>query len=272
MSPTSAPAAAATGVERFFEALFTRDASGRSWLGALLAAAPGGAGRLGDLLDGAGPGPGSLIALSALKAVSSGRLACFEYLAVPPRELLAWFIDHPDELSWPHTEIHSAEAQRLRSALVLDHPPGSRPRAQERARELLGSRSPLSREWWRFEEVTKLDCVLITDRLVVTIEGKGDAGSLAPASAWYPRRGTLVRTIEAAKSLAHGRRWASLLLSEEPLAQGSHEQLERALRDGAAPHLDGSQRAELSASYLGNLTWRAAGDAVGVPEQLATRG
>ncbi len=270
MSLADAPAAP-TRVEQFFEALLARDASGRSWLGALLAGAPGGVRRFGDLLDADGAGPGSLLALSALRAVSSGRRGCFEYLAVPPRELLAWFIDHPDELSWPHEATQTAETQRLRRALVLDQPPGSRSRAQERAHELLASRSPLSKEWWRLQDVTKLDCVLITDRLVVTIEGKGAARSLAPASEWYPHRSMLVATIEAAKVLAQGRRWASLLLSEKPLQEGSQEQLERALRDGGAPHLDSSQRAELCASYLGNLTWRAAGDAVGVPDQRAAR-
>ncbi len=252
----------------FFEAVFARDASGRSWLPALLAGTPNGAGRLGDLLD----APGSLISLSALRSVSSGRRGCFEYLAVAPRELLAWFIDHPGELVWPAGASLSAETRRLRSALLLDYPSGSQARAQERAHELLASRSPLSAEWWRFEDVTKLDCVLITDRLVVTVEGKA-AGSLVPASDWYPRRSTLVQTIEAAKGLAHGRQWASLLLSEEPLQEGSHEQLERALLAGAVPHLEGAGREQLSASYLGNLTWRAACDAVGLaPDELPRTG
>jgi hypothetical protein len=252
-------------LEPFFERLIKRDASGRSWLPALLLAAPNGAGRLGEVLG----NQGSLIATSTLRT-ASGRLGCFEYAATAPRELLAWFIDHPDVLVWPERSELSREAIRLRRALVRDDPSGSRVRAQERARELLATRSHLSREWWRFEEATNPGCVLITDRLVVTVaEAAGGPlgsanGSLGLANDWYPPRDPLVRRIEAARGLADGRRWGSLLLSEEPLADGTPEHLERVLVT-STPHLDDAQRGELRAAYLGNLTWRAARAAVARP-------
>ncbi|MGO9750825.1 MAG: hypothetical protein ACLP8S_14245 [Solirubrobacteraceae bacterium] len=244
-------------LQPFFERLIARDASGRSWLPALLQATPNGHRRLGDLLG----DQGSLIATGTVRT-ANGRLGCFEYTAAAPRELLAWFIDHPEALVWPERSELSHETTRLRRALLRDDPPGSQVRAQERARELLATRSYLSREWWRFEDVLRPGCVLITDRLVVTVAEPGSE-SLGPANDWYPARAPLVRAIEAAKGLADGRRWASLLLSEEPLAEGEPEHLDRVLA-ASTPHLIDAQRDELRAAYLGNLTWRDAGAAVGL--------
>jgi hypothetical protein len=249
-----------TRVQPFFERLLRRDPSGRSWLPALLAATPHGRSRLGSLVE----QPGWLIIPLALPA-ASGRLTCFEYPAIPPRELLAWFIDHPQELVWPPDAELSAETVRLRRALLLDDPPGSQARAQDRARDLLVTRSLVGREWWRFEGVTWLDCVLITDRLVVTVEG-ARTGPLPPPTAWYPRRSRLVRNLEAAKALSEGRQWASVLLSDEPLEQGSREELQRVLPD-SAPHLSDLDHAELLSAYLGNLTWREATEAVGLSHE-----
>jgi hypothetical protein len=247
-----------TRVEPFFESLLRRDPSGRSWLPALLAATPHGRDRLGELLE----NPGWLIIPLAVPA-ASGRLALFEYPAIPPRELLAWFIDHPDELVWPPDAQLSTESVRLRRALLLDDPPGSQARAQDRARELLSTRSLLSREWWRFEDVSRLDCVLITDRLVVTVEGVGTE-PLSPPTDWYPTRSRLLRNLEAAKGLSEGKQWASLLISDESLEQGTRGELQRVLPEGA-PHLREADREELLSAYLGNLTWRDACDAVGLP-------
>ncbi len=116
-------------VQPFFGALFSRDASGRSWLANLLRATPNGARRLGPLAD----RPGYLLTSLAVHG-ASGRLACFEYPAAPPRDLLLWLVDHPGKLTWPADVEHSAETERLRHALIDDDPPGVRARAQERAR------------------------------------------------------------------------------------------------------------------------------------------
>jgi hypothetical protein len=250
-----------TRVQPFFTALFTRDPSGRSWLSKLLAATPNGVRALGDLVD----APGSLESAIAVPG-ASGVLACFEYPAVAPPSLLAWFIDHPESLVWPKEAKLSAETTRLRRALLYDDPRGSRIKAQERAREPLATRSPFSREWWRFEGVTRLDCVLITDRLVVTVEGKRTE-PLSPATEWYPARSQLVRNLEAAKQIAAGRRWASMLLSENHLPEGSVAVLDQTLAE-STPHLGTVERDELRTAYLGNLTWREACDAVDVAYEL----
>ena len=252
------PEAPAARVQPFFEALFARDPSGGSWLPQLLSATPYGDARL-DELAGA---PGWLVTPLAVRG-ANGRLACFDYPANPPRELLRWFIDHPDRLHWTDAEDVSAEAARLRRALVLDDPPGSQQRAQDRARELLATRSALAREWWRLEEPAMLDCALITGRLVVTIVGKREA-ELRPTTPWYPQRTEVVRALEAARQMAADRRWASLVISDRPLAEAGDEAVAQSLADGA-PHLDDEGRGELRRAYLGNLTWESASEAVGLP-------
>lgn len=255
----SAPGPAAGRMEAFFTGLLRRDPAGGSWLSKLLRAAPHGPERLGELAE----APGWVGTTAAVPA-ASGRLAAFEQPAMPVRELERWLIDHPDRLTWPPHAMLTAESERLRRALVRDDPPGSRPRAQERARELLRTRSALAREWWRFEPTGTLDCVLVTDRLVLTVHDvAGD--HLAPASDWYPERSRLVRDLEAARQLCDDRAVpATLALSERPVPAATDEALARSLVD-AAPHLDEAGRAALRAAYLGNLTWDAAAAAVESP-------
>ena len=248
-----------TAVEPFFTTLLRRDAAGASWLPALLAATPY-AERLDELVE----APGWLQTQLAVPG-ASGRLACFEYPAAASKRLLAWYIDHPDRLVWPPDGDAnlSAATVRLRRVLIDDDPPGTRSRAQERAHDLLMRSSGLTPAWWRFEELTTLDCVLITERLVITIQAERSGGQ-PPATPWYPQRPALVRNLEAARHLADGKRFASIVLSQRPLPDVTDEHLEGILPD-AAPHLDELERRELHDAYLGNLTWDEACDAVGIP-------
>lgn len=245
-----------TRVETFIDALVSRDPSGRRWLPALLEATPRGRAALGDLVD----EPGGLEIALAVYGVN-GRLAAFEYQVPPPRELLAWFIEHPDELTWPADVQLSAEVATLRRALLTDDPPGSRSRAQDRARERLATAPPLLPDWWRFEEVTRPHAVLATDRLVVLIEdGSGEVAERSDGAAWYPPRSRLTRVLEAAKQLAHGRRWATLVLGQDGPGHGA---LGHELETGA-PHLSAADRQALRDSYLGTLAIDEAAAAVGI--------
>ena len=155
-----------TRVQPFFGALIDADPSGESWLSELLSATPHGA-VLGPLLT----APGTLLGPLA-SPTDAGRLGCFEYPVHPPRSLLAWFVDHPDALVWPKGLTYAKETTRLRKALLYDSPPGSREETQANARQLVATRPTSAREWWRFEGTSMLDCVLMTESLVITVEGK----------------------------------------------------------------------------------------------------
>ncbi|MCW2984209.1 MAG: hypothetical protein JWR63_1779 [Conexibacter sp.] len=108
-----------------------------------------------------------------------------------------------------------------------------------------------------------LDCLLMTDKLVVTVEGKRTE-PLSATTEWYPTRSQLVRNLEAARYLADGRAWASVLISETSDAGGTDAARDTCLT-ASAPHLDASEREELLAHYLGNITWQQACTATGIP-------
>ena len=90
-------------------------------------------------------------------------------------------LDHPDALtrSAEAESAASAETKLLRRALLDDDPPGARARAQDRAHDLLRSSSPRLPTWWRFEEPGRLDCVLATDQLFVSITAPGALAACA---------------------------------------------------------------------------------------------
>jgi hypothetical protein len=253
-----------TRVQPFFELLFDRDLAPTateddpSWISQLLDAAPQGRRALGGIVD--DPGQMLGVLLGPHPAAKAPR-ACFEFDVAPSKSFLLWCVDHPEELTWPPGGNYGEEATRMRRALLRDTPPG-RQAAQAAARVLVASRPPTTRGWWRFEGLSSIDCVIATDRLVVTVEGKRTE-HLSPATHWYPKRTQLVRNLEAARELARGRRWATLLLSEEPEPAGTPDALAASVRD-AAPHLDPAQREQLEAAYLGNLTWTDACAATGV--------
>ena len=149
----------------------------------------------------------------------------------------------------------------LRRALLDDDPPGSRARAQDRAHDLLRTGTPRGPTWWRFEEPGRLDCVLLTERLVVTITAPDERGGLRPATPWYPPRSELVRDLEAARRLAGGRAWAGLLISD--LAPRELDPDDPATVEAGTPHLDAAGRADVVGAYLGRLTPDQARAAVG---------
>jgi hypothetical protein len=245
-----------TRVQPFFERAFALELG---WLSALLAAAPRGRRVLGDLVD----EPGAVLdALLAKPPEGKAPRACFEFAVPPDRRFLRWCVEHPDKLTWPNGVAYSDETTRMRRALLYDEPPG-RDTATQQALDFIETKPPTTRAWWRFEGVTSVDCLLATDRLVITVEGKRTE-SLSPATDWYPARSQLVRNLEAARQLARGRRWGTLLLSEDPIDEATPARLAAGL-DDAAPHVSESERAELQGAYLGNLTWDSACDALGFP-------
>jgi hypothetical protein len=52
-----------------------------------------------------------------------------------------------------------------------------------------------ARKWWAFEGITKVDCWLETDRLVLFVEGKRTE-TLSKFTAWFPARDQLTRNLD----------------------------------------------------------------------------
>lgn len=250
-------AAADTATTRFLEPVLAEQPSGWRWFPSLLCGAPRGEHRFGALAA----DPGWLFGDLTLPALE-GRRTCFGYPVAPPEALVAWYIEHPDRLTWPREAEPGSVEALLRRALVLDDPPGSRARAQARAREIAPMRSAFTREWWRIEETHEPDCLLASDRLVIVIVAAGER--LEPVTPWYPPRSTLVRGLETAQRLAEERAWGALLLSDAPIRVTPAELADAA----AAPHLGAGERAAVADGYLGNLTWEQAGALVAEPDAL----
>jgi hypothetical protein len=244
-----------TPLHPLIESLFAVDPGGRSWLPGLLGAFEGARTHLGEIVD----DPGYLEVPLAVRA-QTGMLACFSYPAAPTRQLLAWYIDHPEALtrsaateSSPPT---SAESKLLRRTLLDDDPPGTRERAQDRAHDLLRAGPPRLPTWWRFEEPGRLDCFLATPRLVVSITAPCERGGVRPATPWYPPRSELVRDLESARRLAEGRAFAGLLICDGgPPAEVADESAVAATMAASTPHLDRTERDDLRNGYLGSLSW-----------------
>ena len=256
--PAQPADATQTAVVSLIAPLFARDPGGRSWLPGLLAACPGARARLGELVD----DPGWLEVPLAVET-ETGMLGAFSYPSAAGRELLRWYIDHPSRLTRPPSDADASPEMRvLRRALLDDDPPGSRARAQDRARDLLRSSTPRAATWWRFEEPGRLDCVLLTERFAISITAPDERGGLRPATPWYPGRSELVRDLEAARRLAGGRAWAGLLISDAvppvPLDPDDPATVE-----AGTPHLDAAGRADVAGAYLGRLTLDRARAAVG---------
>lgn len=240
-----------TPLHPLIESLFARDPGGRSWLPALLNACEGARVSLGELVD----DPGWLEVPLAVRA-QTGMLACFSYPAAPTRQLLGWYIDHPEALTRPASGSVSAETKLLRRALLDDDPPGTRARAQDRAHDLLHSSTPRSPTWWRFEESGRLDCLLASPRLVMAITAPGERGGLRPATPWYPQRSELVRDLEAAQRLADGRAFAGVLVGDGgPPAEVADGSAIAATVAAGTPHLDAAGRDDVRGGYLGCLSW-----------------
>jgi hypothetical protein len=254
-----------TPLQALIEPLFARDPGGRSWVPRLLDACPGARERLGELAD----DPGYLEVPLAVET-ETGLLGCFSYPSAAPRPLLAWYVDHPERLTRPADPDESPETRVLRRALLDDDPPGSRARAQDRAHDLLRTSSPRAATWWRFEEPSRLDCVLLTERLVVSITAPDPRGGLRPATPWYPGRSEVVRDLEAARRLAGGRAWAGLLICDDdrngpapPAGLDPSDPAGVAATVAAGtPHLDELDRADVAGAYIGALTTAQASAAV----------
>jgi hypothetical protein len=89
------------------------------WLGSLLGSTPHGEAVLGAALQ----APGKL-EFALITRAMNGLLGCFEFGVPASKQLLRWYVEHPDSLVWPSGKTYSTETVRMREALLYGKDPG----------------------------------------------------------------------------------------------------------------------------------------------------
>ncbi len=259
-----------TRVRPTFQALIDRDPSGRTWLADLLSVAPHRERLPAAVL--ADPGHLDPDALRVRPYIDRilGEIplaGCFEKPVPPPKAFLSWLITHPRQLQWPLSAKrepvrYGRTTQGYRERLIGKAGVEQQGKAIDAALDALGRVGPQGslRKWWSFEGFTEVDCCLETDRLVLFVEGKR-LEPLSPSTAWFPERSQLIRNLEVAAERAGQRAAAVLLVTETPI----HDPLaEHTTLRASTPHLNDDERQDLANVYLGQVTWKALCDTVGV--------
>ncbi|MCX5746598.1 MAG: hypothetical protein NT062_29325 [Proteobacteria bacterium] len=255
-----------TRVRPFFQALFRRDPTGESWLGALLAACP----NVENLPESVRGNPGKIVDALVLTRRFKDRLQgsidlerAFERRVAPPTAFLRYLIESPASLRWPlekgTEKTFGDPTQGLRTHLIK----GS---AAERVEARIQALAELQRQgnagsdhsWWAFEGFTDVDCYLETEKLLIFIEGKRTE-ALSESTHWFRGRNQLVRNLEVIGELAAGRPCGVILVGEDAL-----DPPDAAAFDTGLPHLTIEEREQVRGRFLGATTWRAACHATGV--------
>lgn len=185
----------------------------------------------------------------------------FERRVAPPDRLLEWLLRNPEAMTGPARRsatfgCSTESAAEWRRRLFGNAADG---RAQAQAEGLAQLRSVGAtgsrHEWWAFEGFTALDCCLITDRVVLVVEGKRTE-PVSTKVLWYPSRNQLWRNVEAAQRLA-GDRAFGVIVGVEEEDTGLRE-LASAMSslDSSCPHLEPAERRSLARHLLGFVTWK----------------
>jgi hypothetical protein len=159
-------------------------------------------------------------------------------LAIAPRahEVLGDAVDQPGRLLTPLLG-------HQRRARLDDEPPG-REEAEAQARQLVEENDPSVRGWWRFEGVSSTDCLIATERLIITVEGKRTE-PLSPSTTGI-RSGRSSCATSRRQQLAWRRRWGTLRLGAGARRRRSAarlaEQRQEAVRVGACARVGGGLR------------------------------
>jgi hypothetical protein len=227
----------ATRVRPVFEALEREDPSGRSWLPTLL--------RLG----GRGSPPADTGEL-----VGGVRL---EFAAPPPRDFLRWLVANPNRLRQPSYTTSEAVTTKRAALLASDAAV-----IAEALREIEVGATHRGK-WWCLEGTTYVDCALVTDRIVVFVEGKRTELAPTPKISWYPGRNQMLRNLDCARwyGTQNGLDYYALLIVEDaadddPRMREARRVIDPGTVEAALPHLDRAAREAVMEHYLGFTTWQ----------------
>ncbi len=237
-----------TRVQPVFNALYSRDRTGESWLSPLLRLGT----ESGKIPDNAKP----------LHLVGP---PVYELSAQPPKSFLKWLIENPDQLATPpdkYWEELGAKTHEKRRAFLA----GDRTVQSEALGELDHCENVPNRAWWRFEGTTKVDCALRTSTAIVFIEGKRTEVGASKDILWYPTRNQVLRNLDCASEYAknHGLKqfFVMIVLDKELLGENRIRQAEvqnitqSQTVESSLPHMSNEERKELMEHYLGMTTWQ----------------
>jgi hypothetical protein len=240
-----------TRVTPVFDHLVSADPSGRTWLGTLLQLPRHGSGSQVPIDPG---------------VISKIEYGAKEELLEPPKTLLHWLIEHPDEMSPPANMGSSRTAEKRRALLLGD------PHHIQEAHAGVNS-GKLNRMWYVFESASHPDVYIETDRAIVVIEGKRTESGPTLSTSWMPVRHQMIRHLDGGLDLA-GERCLSGFFIVEGDPQGavpaewvqasgdtiSDQSLARGL-----PHRSAEQIARIRTAFLGVATWQGLCAELGIP-------
>ncbi|MDF2626493.1 MAG: hypothetical protein K0R39_324 [Symbiobacteriaceae bacterium] len=122
--------------------------------------------------------------------------------------------------------------------------------------------------WWLLEGRSMIDCALITDRMLLFVEGKRTEAGPSAGTIWAPARNQVLRNLDCARALAACKglpHYFAMLVVED--YGDSAADLRRAKQHQqvtdpdvvakSLPHMDAHEREEALRHYLGVTTWQA---------------
>jgi hypothetical protein len=238
-----------TRVAPVFDALFTSDATGGSWVDGLLAL-----------------GSRSEVVATVAKAQRlvpehERRWGSNEALLSAPSLLLEYLVHNVD-----HAQVAASgdegEVLTKRTALA-DRDADTVDKALAALRS--GKRG---RKWFVLEGASRPDALLETDDAIICIEGKRTEAGCTTHTTWMKCRSQLVRHMDAAREAYSSKRVLGLLIVEgDGDAQAvvpsqfwrdeCSAQYAPAMLQGSLPHRSESERQEIANGILGVTTWQA---------------
>ena len=175
---------------------------------------------------------------------------CFEYVIPPSERFLLWLLEHTGQSCVPREGLSKEQRSAGRRNDLFGTTEILRTEARaEAVRNLLVKGVNDSRhQWWALEGPTVVDCFFENDDLLLIIEGKRTE-PISPGTDWYAARHQIARNLEAAQSVARGRKYGVVLIAEQKL-----EVTEGQIIIGL-PHMAPTEAKFLAGHFIGCVTW-----------------
>ncbi|HYF80519.1 MAG TPA: hypothetical protein VD973_25710 [Symbiobacteriaceae bacterium] len=242
-----------TRVQPVFDELLSRDPLGQTWLPDLL--------QLPQRTD----GPRQLLP-AAPGSLTPGQ-SPYEFPVVPSKEYLAWLLHHLPEQERPADTYWDklSDSTRANRKKLFEQDPAT---LQEALSALDKWPTLPQKAWWLLEGRSMIDCALITDRMVLFIEGKRTEEGPSAGTIWAPNRNQVLRNLDCARALAActGRPHYYVMLVVEAYSgqpaddrRAQQHQLVTApdVVAKSLPHMSEQEQEGALRHYLGVTTWQA---------------